>query len=377
MEIGRYVKQLEGYKSFIPYDFPPAEITNFDDKIIAKHSKAIRLVGKLDGITELLPDKDWFLTMFVRKDASSSSQIEGTNATMADSIERENIEPASGVSEDVDDILHYIKALNYGVGRLENFPFTIRFIRELHEKLMTGARATQNPYPGELRTTQNWVGGTTIQNAKYVPPTPEEMKRSLSDLEKFIHSNKLETLPLVKAGLLHAQFETIHPFNDGNGRTGRMLVTMFLWHEKLLGMPILYLSDYFKRHQKLYYEKISNYHDGEVAEWTDFFLDGVIDIADSAILTCEKITKLREKDMMKIQQMNKAASESSMKMLVNLYKMPIVGVADVAKWTGHTRQGAYKDIERLVEVGILTPMKQGENVYAQKWKYAEYLGLFE
>lgn len=377
MEIGRYVQQLEGYKSFIPYDFPPAEITNFDDKIIAKHSKAIRLVGKLDGITELLPDKDWFLTMFVRKDASSSSQIEGTNATMADSIERENIEPASGVSEDVDDILHYIKALNYGVERLENFPFTIRFIRELHEKLMTGARATQNPYPGELRTTQNWVGGTTIQNAKYVPPTPEEMKRALSDLEKFIHSNTLETLPLVKAGLLHAQFETIHPFNDGNGRTGRMLVTMFLWHEKLLEMPILYLSDYFKRHQKLYYEKISNYHDGEVAEWTDFFLDGVIDIADSAILTCEKITKLREKDMMKIQQMNKAASESSMKMLVNLYKMPIVGVADVAKWTGHTRQGAYKDIERLMEVGILTPMKQGENVYAQKWKYAEYLGLFE
>lgn len=377
MEIGRYVQQLEGYKSFIPYDFPPAEITNFDDKIIAKHSKAIRLVGKLDGITELLPDKDWFLTMFVRKDASSSSQIEGTNATMADSIERENIEPASGVSEDVDDILHYIKALNYGVERLENFPFTIRFIRELHEKLMTGARATQNPYPGELRTTQNWVGGTTIQNAKYVPPTPEEMKRALSDLEKFIHSNKLETLPLVKAGLLHAQFETIHPFNDGNGRTGRMLVTMFLWHEKLLGMPILYLSDYFRRHQKLYYEKIGNYHDGEVAEWTDFFLDGVIDIADSAILTCEKITKLREKDMMKIQQMNKAASESSMKMLVNLYKMPIVGVADVAKWTGHTRQGAYKDIERLMEVGILTPMKQGENVYAQKWKYAEYLGLFE
>lgn len=377
MEIGRYVQQLEGYKSFIPYDFPPAEITNFDDKIIAKHSKAIRLVGKLDGITELLPDKDWFLTMFVRKDASSSSQIEGTNATMADSIERENIEPASGVSEDVDDILHYIKALNYGVERLENFPFTIRFIRELHEKLMTGARATQNPYPGELRTTQNWVGGTTIQNAKYVPPTPEEMKRALSDLEKFIHSNKLETLPLVKAGLLHAQFETIHPFNDGNGRTGRMLVTMFLWHEKLLGMPILYLSDYFRRHQKLYYEKIGNYHDGEVAEWTDFFLDGVIDIADSAILTCEKITKLREKDMMKIQQMNKAASESSMKMLVNLCKMPIVGVADVAKWTGHTRQGAYKDIERLMEVGILTPMKQGENVYAQKWKYAEYLGLFE
>lgn len=377
MEIGRYVQQLKGYKSFIPYTFPPKDIINFNDKIIAQHSKAIRLVGKLDGITELLPDKDWFLTMFVRKDASSSSQIEGTNATMADSIEQENIEPASNVSKDVDDILHYIKALNYGVERLENFPFTIRFIRELHKKLMTGARATQNPYPGELRTTQNWVGGTTIQNAKYIPPTPEEMKRSLSDLEKFIHSDELETLPLVKAGLLHAQFETIHPFNDGNGRTGRILVTMFLWHEKLLGMPILYLSDYFKRYQKLYYEKINNYHDGEVTEWIDFFLNGVIDIANSAILTCEKITKLREKDMMKIQQMNKVTSESSMKILVNLYKIPIVGVADIAKWTGHTRQGAYKDINRLIETGILTPIKKGENIYAQKWKYAEYLSLFE
>ena len=377
MEIGRYIQQPTGYRAFTPYDFPPKDLANFDDKIITKHSKAIRLVGKLDGITELLPDKDWFLTMFVRKDASSSSQIEGTNATIADSIERENIEPASGVSEDVDDILHYIKALNYGIERLETFPFTIRFIRELHEKLMTEARSTGNPHPGELRTTQNWVGGTTIENAKYIPPAPEEMKKSLSDLEKFIHSNKLETLPLVKAGLLHAQFETIHPFNDGNGRTGRMLVTMFLWHEKLLEMPILYLSDFFKRHQKIYYEKINNYHDGEVVEWIDFFLDGVINIADSAILTCGKITRLREKDIMIIGQMNKAASESSMKMLVNLYKMPIIGVADVAKWTGHTRQGAYKDIERLVEAGILTPIKQGDNVYAQKWKYAEYLKLFE
>lgn len=377
MEIGRYIQQPTGYKAFIPYDFPPKNLANFNDNIITKHSKAIRLVGKLDGITELLPDKDWFLTMFVRKDASSSSQIEGTNATIADSIERENIEPASGVSEDVDDILHYIKALNYGVERLETFPFSVRFIRELHEKLMTGARSTGNPHPGELRTTQNWVGGTTIENAKYVPPPPYEMKKALSDLENFIHSDKLETLPLVKAGLLHAQFETIHPFNDGNGRTGRMLVTMFLWQEKLLEMPILYLSDYFKKHQKIYYEKINNYHDSEVTEWIDFFLDGVIDIANSAILTCERITKLREKDIITIGQMNKAASESSMKMLINLYKMPIVGVADVAQWTGHTRQGAYKDIERLVDAGILTPTKQGDNVYAQKWKYAEYLKLFE
>ena len=377
MKIGRYLQQPNGYKAFIPYDFPPTGVERQSEKIIAKHSQAIRLVGKLDGIAELLPDKDWFLTMFVRKDASSSSQIEGTNATIEDSIESENIEPTPEISEDVDDIIHYIGALNYGLERLEDFPFTTRFVQELHAKLMTGARSTQHPYPGELRTTQNWIGGTTIQNAKYVPPTPHEMKRSLGDLEKFIHAETLESLPLVKAGLVHAQFETIHPFCDGNGRTGRMLVTMFLWYKGLLEMPILYLSDYFKQNRVVYYEKIHGYHNGEVEAWLDFFLDGVIDVAKSAIITCEKITALREKDMRIIQQMSKAASEPSMKILINLYKMPIVGVADIAEWTGHTRQAAYRDIERLVEAGILVPTKQGDNVYAQKWKYTEYLWLFE
>lgn len=377
MKIGRYVQQPGHYKAFIPYEFPPKGIEDFSKEIIEKHSKAIRLVGKLDGITELLPDKDWFLTMFVRKDASSSSQIEGTNATMVDAIERENIEPTSGLPEDVDDILHYIRALNYGIERLEDFPFTLRFIKELHEKLMTGARATQNPYPGEFRRTQNWIGGATLKNATYVPPTAEEMKRAMAELEKFVHAKDLGMMPLVKAGLIHAQFETIHPFNDGNGRTGRMLVTMFLWQEKLLSMPILYLSDYFKQHREIYYERLNDYRNDKVEEWTDFFLDGVIATAESAILTCEKITQLREKDMMKIQKMNKAASETSIKMLVNLYKMPIVGVADIAKWTGHTVRGAYKDIERFEREGILVPMKQGDRVYAQKWKYAEYLKLFE
>lgn len=377
MKIGRYIQQSSGYKAFIPYDFPPSDVSSFNEEIIIKHSQAIRLVGKLDGITELLPDKDWFLTMFVRKDASSSSQIEGTNATMADSIEKENIEPAAGIPDDVNDIVHYIKALNYGVQRLEEFPLTLRFIKELHEKLMSGARATQNPFPGEFRNSQNWIGGTNHQNAKYIPPTVAEMNRSLADLESFIHSGVLESLPLVKAGLIHAQFETIHPFTDGNGRTGRMLVTMFIWNKRLLAVPVLYLSDFFKRNKKLYYEKINNYHDGEVIEWMDFFLDGVIETAESAISTCAKITKLREKDMMIINQMNKSASESSMKVLVKLYKMPIVGVADVAEWTGHTRQGAYKDINRLVDAEILFPMKQGDNVYAQKWIYSEYLKLFD
>ncbi len=374
--VGRYVNQPDGFKAFIPATFPHKGELKLDGKLTAKHTEAIRLLGKLDGITELLPDKNWFLTMFIRKDASSSSQIEGTNATMMDAIERENVEPGNNLPADVDDILHYITALNYGLERAKSFPFTLRFILELHEKLMTDARTTHPAHPGEFRTKQNWISGTRPDNAKYVPPPVHEMKVALDQLEKFVHAED-NYLPLIKAGLLHAQFETIHPFNDGNGRTGRMLITMFLWYEKLLQMPILYLSSYFKQHQKLYYEKLDGYHNGEVLEWLDFFLEGVIEIANSAVATCAAITKLRERDMAKVQMLNRTASEATVKVLENLYKMPIAGIADIVKWTGYTERGGYKVIDRLVSMKILHPIKSGDNVYAQKWAYRDYLDLFD
>ena len=374
--IGQYVEQKEGFKAFIPNNFPPKADLGLSNKLIAKHTEAIRLLGKLDGITELLPDRDWFLTMFVRKDASSSSQIEGTNATMMDAIERENVEPSTTIPADVDDILHYIDALNYGLDRARTFPFTLRFIRELHEQLMMEARTTHPAYPGEFRIKQNWISGTRPDNARYVPPPVYEMKIALDQLEKFIHADD-DYLPLIKAGLLHAQFETIHPFNDGNGRTGRMLITMFLWHKKLLEMPILYLSSYFKQNQKLYYEKLDDYHnESKVAEWLDFFLDGIIETANSAIATCAAITKLRERDMAKVQILNRTASEATVKVLENLYKMPIAGIADIVKWTGYSERGGYKVIGRLVSMGILSPVKVGDNVYGQKWIYDDYLSLF-
>jgi len=374
--IGQYIQQKEGFKAFVPSDFPPKKALALDGKLVAKHTEAVRLLGKLDGITELLPDKDWFLTMFIRKDASSSSQIEGTNATIMDAIERENVEPSTNLPADVDDILHYINALNYGLKRAEDFPITLRFICELHKQLMTNARVTHPAFPGEFRTRQNWISGTRPDNAKYVPPPVYEMKIALDQFEKFIHAED-EFLPLIKAAFLHAQFETIHPFNDGNGRTGRMLITMFLWYKGLLEMPILYLSSYFKKHQQLYYEKLDGYHNGEVVEWLEFFLDGVIEIANSAISTCAAITKLRERDMAKVQMLNRTASEATVKVLENLYKMPIAGIADIVKWTGYTERGGYKVIERLVDMGILKPMKAGDNVYAQKWIYGDYLTLFD
>lgn len=255
--IGRLVQQSEDFKAFIPYDFPPEQELELPLAIQKKHAEAMRLIGKLDGITALLPDINYFLEMFVRRDASSSSQIEGTRATLSDAIEAMNVETGTNQPDDVDDILHYIDALNYGLKRAHEFPFTLRFIRELHEKLMTGARTTHNAFPGEFRRTQNWIGGTMPSNARFVPPPVKDMNRALDDFEKFIHTDD-NYLPLVKAGMLHAQFETIHPFTDGNGRTGRMIVTMFLWHQKLLEAPVLYLSSYFKKHQDVYYERLKD-----------------------------------------------------------------------------------------------------------------------
>ncbi|MCL2882663.1 MAG: Fic family protein [Coriobacteriia bacterium] len=375
-EIGRYVQQPQGFKAFVPYKFPPVKTLALPKSITASHTEAIHLLGKLDGVTQLLPDRDAFLIMFIQKDATSSSQIEGTNATMADVIEKQNAEPRSGIPADVDDIIHYINALNYGLLRAESFPFTLRFIRELHEKLMLGAQSTQFAYPGEFRKAQNWIGGTRPDNARFVPPPVDEMNEALGDLENFIHVDD-EYLPLIKAGLLHAQFETIHPFNDGNGRTGRMLITMFLWHEHLLEIPVLYLSSFFRKHQNLYYERLEGYHSGKVFEWLEFFLEGIAATARSAIKTCVNITDLRERDMRKVQALGKTAAASTLQTLIKLYSMPIVGIADITKWSGFTNTGGYKLINRLVDMNILRPMKTGDNVWGQKWVYADYLELFE
>ncbi len=374
--IGTYRQQPQDFKAFIPNDFPPAVELHFSRSIHAKHTEAIRLLGKLDGITQLLPDKDYFLEMFVRKDASSSSQIEGTKATMMDAIEAANIERSSDLPTDVDDILHYIDALNYGIKRAEEFPFTLRFIRELHEKLMLGARTTHNAYPGEFRSSQNWIGGTRPGNARFVPPPVHEMNAALGQFENFIHAED-DFPPLVKAAFLHAQFETIHPFADGNGRTGRMIVTMFLWHEHLLELPVLYLSTYFKKHQNVYYERLDGYHSesNSIEEWVDFFLDGIIEVAQSAIETCKAITELRERDMRKVQALGKAAAPMTLAVVRNLYRLPTVGIADVVDWTGYSRPGAYKIIDRLVNMGILHPTKEADT-YGQKYMYKDYVALF-
>ena len=375
-KIGRYIEQKEGYKAFTPFDFPPKGGFVVSSKLHKKHEEAIRLVGKLDGITRLLPDKDYFTFMFVIKDATYSSQIEGTKATMQDAVAAPVTEEKDRKSPDVDDIEHYIQAANYGIERTKDFPLSLRFVRELHEKLMFGARSTQHAYPGEFRRSQNWIGGKTPNDASFVPPAPDDMQKSLDDLEKFIHA-KDEYPSLVKAGLIHAQFETIHPFTDGNGRTGRMLIAMYIHHAKLLELPVLYLSSYFKKHQKLYYQKLQEYHDEDanIDSWLEFFLEGVAEIADSSIETCAKITALRDRDFAKMQKLGKKSAESTLEIVRKLFSQPIVGVAEIIKWTGFTAPGAYNVIERLKDLKILEPLDDAD--YGQKYVYADYYEIFD
>src|SRR3989339_624066 len=375
LELGKFINQVQGFKAFVPNYFPPKGGFDFSPNIIKKNDEATRLLGKLDGITKLLPDADFFLLMYLRKDAASSSQIEGTMATMIDAIEAE-AKIAEDVPEDVDDILHYIKALNYGIKRMrgDDFSLASRFIKELHRELLSKARATHFSDPGEFRKSQNWIGGTRPDNAHFVPPPIEDMARAISDLEKFL--NKEDAVPVaIKAGLIHAQFETIHPFLDGNGRTGRMLITFYLWKEGFLEKPVLFLSSYFKKHQKIYYEKLFGYHNGKVEDWIDFFLDGVIKIANEAIDTVSKITELRQKDLEKIHTLGKRASESAMMVLPKLYAQPIVNNVIIQKWTGFTRAGAERVIDRFIKIGILTP-KDKNVTYGQSYIYKKYLDIF-
>ncbi|PIY17470.1 cell filamentation protein Fic [Candidatus Dojkabacteria bacterium CG_4_10_14_3_um_filter_Dojkabacteria_WS6_41_9] len=377
IEIGKTILQREGFMAFVPNAFPPSEYFDFDPKILKKNNEATRLLGKLDGITKLLPDSDFFLLMYLRKDATSSSQIEGTMATMIDAIEAE-VKVNENIPEDVDDILHYIKALDYGIARVTNddFPIALRFIRELHGRLMQKARATHFSDPGEFRKTQNWIGGTRPDNARFVPPPVIEMHKALNDLEEFF--NKDDSIPtVIKAGIVHAQFETIHPFLDGNGRTGRMLIVFYLWKEKFLEKPVLFLSSYFKKHQQVYYERLAGYHseEGKVSEWIEFFLDGVIEIANEAIDIVSEITVLREQDMEKIQSLGKRASESAILVLPKLYGQPIVNNTMIQKWTGFTRAGAQTVINRFIKIGILTP-KDKDKKYGQSYVYKRYIDIF-
>lgn len=373
--VGRNVQQPMGFKAFVPVPFPSEVLFSYSPETIKRDAHASRLLGKLDGITQLLPDVDFFMYMYVRKDAAASSQIEGTKATMVDALAAQ-ARTESALPADVDDILHYIDALHYGIERMKEFPLSLRFIREIHQKLMERARATHFSDPGNFRTSQNYIGGKNPGDADFVPPPVHAMHDALRDFEKFLHADAAMP-PLIQIALIHSQFETIHPFLDGNGRTGRMLVTFYLCKEGLLEKPILYLSSYFKKYKKAYYQRLTNYREEQVEKWVEFFLDGIIETAESAIETVREITILREQDIVKISKLNKTSSESAMHILPRLFAQPIATVATIQEWAGFgSRTGAQKLIDRFCDLGILQ-IRDKSQKYDRSYVYRKYVDIFE
>lgn len=371
--IGKLIQQQAGYKAFIPDPFPGDIKIDFNQKRLnGLQYWAAHYLAKLDGITQLLPDLDFFIFMYVRKEASFSSQIEGTRATMSDSI-KADAKIKTDLPKDVSQIQNYIEAMNFGLKRVEKLPLSLRLIREIHSVLLADPEDRRNT-PGEFRISQNWIGGATINTAKYIPPTVIEMKRNLDDFEKFLHSKDGFT-PLIKTALLHAQFETIHPFLDGNGRTGRLLITFYLSKLEVLEQPVLYLSAFFRKHRNLYFDLINNYHSkGEILPWLEFFLEGVAEVSKDAIESSKKINQLRIRDELRIHQFGKA-SEMGLKVLRHLYKLPIIDIKKMVEITGYTRQGANKLLNKFVEIQILEQKDKGKD-YARQFVYLDYMSIF-
>jgi Fic family protein len=377
-KLGSLVQQPEGFKSFIPLHFPPQEFIILSPHQQGLYGEAMRLIGKLDGICQLLPDHAFFLYMFVCKESACSAQIEGTQATMIDAIEAK-ILPSYAKAPDVEDIVHYTNAFDYALARLKEIPISIRFILELHEQLTRGARSTHYPFPGEFRKTQNWIGGTSPSNAMFVPPPSCEIPSAMGDLENFIHAKDENIPPLIKAALLHAQFETIHPFIDGNGRTGRLLISIFLWDQRLLSFPLLYLSSFFKKNKDVYWERLHGYHanPSRMEQWIEFFLEGVVFTATSSIAAASKIIQLHEQDMTKLHGLGKTAASSAVRVLRELYKQPIVDVAKIQEWVkAKSRGGAQNIIDRLIELDILKN-RYPKKAYGRTYEYYHYLKIFQ
>lgn len=374
MNIGKLIQQPGGYKAFIPEKFPPDKKIIINTKTQQLHARAVLMLGKLDGITQLLPDLDFFILMYIRKEAAKSSEIEGTKATIIDVIKKESTLEYK-FPQDVDRILHYIQAMEYGLERLKKLPLSLRFIREIHKILLEDTADAPGKTPGEFRKSQNWIGGGSINNATFIPPSPSELYRCLDDLEKFLYSENDYT-PLIKAALVHAQFETIHPFLDGNGRTGRLLTTFYLCKLGILERPVLYLSDYFLKNREQYYNSLAGYHSEkcDIDSWLNFFLDGVAVIAEEAIDISKKINSLRVSDLLKIQTLGKRAKKAIL-VLEKLYNLPIVTVKKVEEWTGLSRPQANELTKKMAELGILKQIDKKIEYGRQFW-YKNYIDLF-
>jgi Fic family protein len=372
---GRYINQPTGYRAFMPAPLPPQPALALGVELQGLLSAADRALGRLDGSVLTLPNPDPFVFMYVRKEAVLSSQIEGTQSSLQDLLAAEAQLFEQTLPRDVDEVMNYVRAMSHGLARLAELPVSVRLIREIHAELMRGVRGGKLQ-PGELRTSQNWIGpaGCTLNTATFVPPPHHAVPAALGELETFLHAHD-ELPPLVKIALAHVQFETIHPFLDGNGRVGRLLITFLLTERGVLHKPVLYLSHYFKRHRQTYYEHLQAVRDqGAWEAWLAFFLRGVIQVAGEAAETARRILQLREQHRAAITAQLGRAAGNGHKVLESLFDRPIVAVNEVQKMTGTTYAAANSLVSRLVKLGVLSEMTG----YARnrRFRYAPYIALF-
>lgn len=372
---GRYVRQSNGYSAFIPAPLPPNPPVAIDDEMHTSLSKADRALGRLDGSIQTLPNPDLFVFMYVRKEAVLSSQIEGTQSSLNDVLEAEAHIFDPDRPNDVGEVINYVTAMNHGLERLRELPVSGRLIREIHEKLLASVRGRERS-PGEFRTSQNWIGqpGSTIMDATFVPPPAHELPQCIGDLEKFIH-DPAPIPTLVKIGLVHAQFETIHPFLDGNGRVGRLLITFLLCQNDVLIRPVLYISHFFKQNRREYYELLQRVRDnGDWESWIKFFLKGIATASNEATETARTIVGLRELHRRKVTEGFGRAAGSGLRVLQRLYERPFTTVSQVAELLDVTYPPANELVGRFVKVGILQEVT-GQERY-RVFRYGPYIDLF-
>lgn len=363
----------DGFSAFIPKPLPPDPPLIYDDELNNLVEKANRALGRLDGATYILPNPDLFLYMYVKKEAVLSSQIEGTQASLADLLEYEGGEDDSK-SDDVKEVSNYVAAMRYGIERLKELPLSLRLIKEIHAELLQGTRGGHKA-PGEFRTSQNWIGGTMPSNARFVPPPAHEVLPCMGDLEKFLHDEKNSTPALIKAGLAHAQFETIHAFLDGNGRVGRLLITFILCHDKIIEKPLLYLSLYFKKYRDEYYERLTAIRrDGDWEGWIKFYLRGVYEISQQATEAAKLIMDLQVINRYLVNSLGKA-SPTAIRLLDMLYEHPIVAVSFVSRKLKLSSPASRRAIENLQSLGMLKEIsgRKRDRLYA----YEAYLNIIK
>ena len=367
---GRYLNQGT-YRSFVPN--PINRVWEISDmSVLSLLSKADRMLGRLDMFSEHIPNIDLFIAMHIAKEATQSSRIEGTQTNIQQVIMPEESVPLDK-RDDWAEVQNYISAMNQAIPRLETLPISSRLIREVHAELMKGVRG-KNKQPGEFRTSQNWIGGNSIDDALFVPPPFTAIPELMSDIEMFIHNPKTQLPDLLKIAIIHYQFETIHPFNDGNGRTGRLLITLYLASKGLLKRPVLYMSDYLEKHRNSYYASITAVREkNDIEQWLRFFLQGVIETAEKGGTTFNKLLALEKDNESIIQQMG-SRSANALTVVKDLYVRPIIDAKRIATICNISAASTYSLIGQLENHGILTQITSGKRnrMYMMK----QYMDLF-